>query len=100
MRQRPGICFTGAYISTADGNLKQFPKDPRHGCYLAVPCSLTYRPGDASRQRYLHMMLSSFAGGDGLRVLLDQAALVVAGVRQPDVLHAPRHAMQIALLFV
>ena len=84
---RPGLCFTDAYISTGDGQLQQYRKDPRHGCYVGVPCSLAFRPGDAARARYSAILVSSFAGSDELRVLLDQAALVVAGVRQPDVLH-------------
>lgn len=41
-RQRPGLCFIDAYICAADGCLKQFKKDPRHGCYLGVPCSLSF----------------------------------------------------------
>ena len=45
-------------------------------------------PGPAlPQQRHGAILLSSLAGGDGLQVLLDQAALVVAGVRQPDLLH-------------
>lgn len=85
--RRPGLCFQDAYIGTADGGLKQYQKDPRHGCYLGIPCCLTYRASDDIRKRYAQIMFSSFAGGDGLRVLLDQCSLVVAGVRQPDVLH-------------
>eukprot|EP00435_Cladocopium_sp_Y103_P029951 s3328_g7.t1 len=83
--QRPGLCFLDAYIGTADGRLKQCKNHPRHGCYMGVPCSLIVRPGDSSTARFVQILLSSFAGGDGLRVLLDQCALVV--VRQSDVLH-------------
>ncbi|CAJ1337493.1 unnamed protein product [Effrenium voratum] len=64
----PGLSFVDAYISTVDGQLRQLKND-------------------ATRSRYAKIILSSFAGGDGLRVLLDQCCLVVAGVRQPDVLH-------------
>ena len=39
------------------------------------------------QQRHGAILLSSLAGGSGLQVLLDQAALVVAGARQPDLLH-------------
>ncbi|CAJ1445064.1 unnamed protein product [Effrenium voratum] len=83
----PGLSFVDAYISTVDGQLRQLKKDPRHWCYLGIPTSLSVRPSDATRIRYAKIILSSFAGGDGLRVLLDQCCLVVAGVRQPDVLH-------------
>ncbi|CAE6948302.1 unnamed protein product [Symbiodinium sp. CCMP2456] len=40
-----------------------------------------------SRRRYASIILSAFAGSNGLKVLLDQCALIVARARQPDILH-------------
>ena len=87
VKQQPGLCFQDAFISTVDGNPKQMQKDARHGCYIAIPTPIAFVPSMATRQRYASILLSSFAGSDGLQVLLNQCALVVARVRQPDILH-------------
>ena len=87
-RQKAGLCFQDCYISTVDGAVHQMPKDPRRGCYVSIPASLCNAPSLAVRRRYASILLSSFAGSDGLKVLLNQCALVVARARQPDVLHA------------
>ncbi|CAE7451478.1 unnamed protein product [Symbiodinium sp. CCMP2592] len=87
LRPQAGLCFADCYLSSVDGVLRQYKKDFRHNCYISIPCSLSISPTLETRKRYASILLSSFAGGSGLQVLLDQAALVVAGVRQPDVMH-------------
>eukprot|EP00439_Symbiodinium_sp_Y106_P082556 s482_g22.t1 len=82
-KQQPGVCFRDAFISTVDGKLQQLKKDARHGCYVSVPAHLLYQPSVESRRRYAGIILSAFAGSNGLKVLLDQCALIVARVRQP-----------------
>ena len=86
-KQQPGVCFRDAFISTVDGKLQQLKKDARHGCYVSVPAHLLYQPSMESRRRYAGILLSAFAGSNGLKVLLDQCALTVARARQPDILH-------------
>ena len=86
-KQQPGLCFQDAFISTVDGQPQQLQKDARHGCYVAIPTSISQTPSMDTRRRYASILLSSFAGSAGLQVLLNQCALVVARVRQPDVLH-------------
>ena len=62
-------------------------KDARRGCYMWIPAELSSAPGVETRCRYAAMLMAAFAGGNGLQVLLDQCALVVARTRQPDVMH-------------
>ena len=86
-KQQPGLCFRDAFICTVDGRLQQLKKDARHGCYVSIPTQLLFQPSTESRRRYAGILLSAFAGSDGLKVLLDQCALVAARARQPDILH-------------
>lgn len=85
-KQQPGLCFRDAYLSTADGKLKQLAKDPRRGCYIMIDKPICFKPSDLSRNRLAGLLLSSFAGGDGLKLLLSQCALVACRMRQPDVM--------------
>ena len=86
-KQQPGLCFRDAFICTVDGRLQQLKKDARHGCYVSIPTQLLFQPSTESRRRYAGILLSAFVGSDGLKVLLDQCALVAARARQPDILH-------------
>ena len=86
LQAQPGLCFDDVFLSRADGKLRQLLKDLTQ----LLRCGsgrLSAAPSADAAQVCVHGILSSFAGGDGLQVLLDQAALVVAGARQPDVLH-------------
>lgn len=62
-------------------------QDARRGCYISVGCELSGFPSVEVRERYVAMLTAAFAGSDGLKVLLDQASLIVARVRQPDIIH-------------
>ncbi|CAJ1431563.1 unnamed protein product [Effrenium voratum] len=82
-KQQAGLCFQDCYLSTVGASLK----DARRGCYMWIPAELSSAPGVETRCRYAAMLMAAFAGGNGLQVLLDQCALVVARTRQPDVMH-------------
>ena len=86
-KQRAGVAFRDCFLAVCNGEVKQLRKDPRQGCYVYVPAALTWQAPDHARQRLASLLLSSFAGGDGLRMLLAQSALVAARLRQPDVIH-------------
>ncbi|CAJ1432753.1 unnamed protein product [Effrenium voratum] len=86
-KQQAGLCFQDCYLSTVDGGVRQMKKDARRGCYMWIPAELSSAPGVETRCRYAAMLMAAFAGGNGLQVLLDQCALVVARTRQPDVMH-------------
>ncbi|CAJ1383870.1 unnamed protein product [Effrenium voratum] len=87
-KQRAGVAFRDCFLAVCNGEVKQLRKDPRQGCYVYVPAALTWQAPDHARQRLASLLLSSFAGGDGLRMLLAQSALVAARLRQPDLMKA------------
>jgi hypothetical protein len=84
-KQYPGLAFNDCYLATANGKITPLPKDPRHGCYVKIPANLAWKAPDHSRQRLAALLLSSFAGNDGLHFLLNQCALVASRLRQPDI---------------
>ena len=67
--------------------MTQAKKDPRHGCYIYVPVSLAWTATDHDRKRMAALLLSTFAGTDGLEMLLAQTALALSRTRQPEILH-------------
>lgn len=74
-------------MCTDGGQLRQRQKDPRHSCYIYVPAEITPAAPDHHRRRLAALLLSSFAGTDGLKLLLSQAALAIARLRQPECMH-------------
>lgn len=62
-------------------------KDPRHGCYIAVPACIAWQAPDHARERLATLLLSTFSGASGLQMVLSQSALAVSRMRQPEIIH-------------
>ena len=52
-----------------------------------MPSKIAWTAPDHHRRRLAALLLSSFAGTDGLRMVLAQAALTLAHMRQPEIIH-------------
>lgn len=50
-------------------------KSPDRDCYVQLPMELTWRPSDATRERLLGLLSTSFAGSGGFDAFLAMNAL-------------------------